>query len=246
MKKGRVKNIELTTCWFRYQPSYCYTPECDFYFGNEESGVPLMFNFKTNLFELNINPYGSKCGIALSKLEVMENDGGLAIEATDGKTCKSFILRHTHQSDQVLIRLLKELHGHGISQKDMKPDDTHIHIGLKNGMLIELRTTEYNEEYNIIPLKGVDVRVQEYDSEGNPDCTDNLLRKRPIVAEDFVYLDYSNSSSHTIKNLYIKDGWIISETTDKLFKDRLNTVDVVKDVIRKVLEVSLAFKSKYQ
>ena len=205
-----------------------------------------MFNFKTNLFELNINPYGNKRGIALSNIEIPDDYSTLKVEAAHEKILKSLILYPKYESDKILIQLFKQLHGHGLPQQLMKPDDTHIHIGLNDGVLIELRTTEYNNEHKIVPLKGLAIKVQEYDSEGNPDYTENLLRALPIVAEDFTYLDYKTKSRHTIKQLYIKDDFIITEAADSVFQNSFKAIAMVRAAVGKILEVRLPFKSKYQ
>jgi hypothetical protein len=235
---------ELKTCWFHYQPSP-EMPELDLYFGGDKSGFPLIYNFKNNNFKLNTNPYGEKHEIDLKKIEIENDNSKLTLMANDLKQ-KSIMFYVNHDSNKIFVKFLKSIIDKSFPKMKMNPDDTHIHIGMNNGILIEFQTTEYDNNHNIIPLKGLKIKTQEYNSEGKPDNYDNKLRILPIISEKFIYYNYDDKSVNTIKNLYIKDDKIITETENKIFKNNLKTNDFVYNFVVEIINTRLPFKSKYE
>ena len=159
-----------------YSPSFKHNPDCSIYFGNDKFGVPLFFNFKTNQFELNFNPHGDKKGVPIYNVNLSTEYSILSFETAINEKSKLYVIHAQFESDKILFQLLDQLHGKGISTSTIRPNDNSLRFGLKNGMILEFATTDYNESGESIPLSGIDVRIQEFNSDGKPDNSENLLR----------------------------------------------------------------------
>jgi ABC-type uncharacterized transport system, periplasmic component len=242
MKKERIKKIDLNTCWFYYQPSNTYVTDLSLYFGDGKVGAPLIYNLKKECFELNINPFGNKKGIKLTNVEFAQDYSTLFLEATNENTSESFLLSANHKTDIAFFKFFELIYKKGFPQKLISPDDTEIHIGIKNGELVELCTIPFDREHKIIPLKGTKIKIQEYDSNGNPDSSENLLRKLPILSEKLVYI--RNSKHYSIESINIENDCLISKTTEAVFEDIFNGIIIIKDFVKEVLRERLPFKSK--
>lgn len=240
MKKARIKKIDLNTCWMYYQPSTTYKTELELYFGNGSTGAPLIYDFEDGAFKLNINPYGDKKGIPLTNIDLAKDHSTLAIEAEN----KSFLFSARYKTDIVLLKLFEKLHSEKFPADLVSPDDTAIHIGIENGQIIQLSTIEYDKEHSIIPLRGIKIKVQEYNSDGKPDAIDNTLRTLPIVSDNFVYVQ--GNKHYLIRNLSIQNDILITETTEGAFENTLKGVRLIKDTVDEILKACLPFESKYE
>ncbi|MDR2954132.1 MAG: hypothetical protein LBV43_03525 [Prevotella sp.] len=239
MKKVRAKKIDLNTCWIYYQPSTISKTRLDLYFGNENTGAPLIYNVENGKFELNINPYGNEKGIPLTNIELAKDYSVLIIETEN----KAFHFSACYDTDIILFKLFEKLYTGKFPIELLSPDDTEIHIGIVNGQILELSTIPFDKEHKIIPLKGIKIKIQEYNSDGKPDSTENLLRTLPILSDCFVYI--RNSEHYRIKNLSIQTDSLITETDEGVFRDIFKGISLIKDVIGDILKTRLPFKSKY-
>lgn len=239
MKKVRIKKIDLNTCWLYYQPSITSKTQLNLYFGDGTTGAPLMYNAENGEFELNVNPYGNKKGIPVTRIELAKDYSTLLIETES----KAFHFFAHYETDTILFEFFENLCTRKFPIELLSPDDTEIHIGIENGQILELSTISFDKEHKIIPQKGVKIKIQEYNSEGKPDYSENLLRTLPIVSESFVYI--RNSEHYRIKDLCIQDNSLIIETDNGVFKDIFNGISLITDVVENILKMRLPFKSKY-
>ena len=157
---------------------------------------------------------------------------------------KSFLFSARYETDIVLFKLFEKLCTEKFPIELLSPDDTEIHIGIESGQILELSTTSYDKEHKVIPFKGAKIAIQEYNSSGKPDSTENLLRTLPIVSDSFVYI--KNSEHYRIKNISVQNDCLITETDKGVFEDIFKGVSMIRDIVKEVLKVRLPFKSKYE
>jgi len=197
-KRKKVKTRDLNFCLFYLSPNGMYLPTLNMVFGSEKVFAPLIYDFNNNNFKLNVNPYGEKRGIEVKNIEINDEFTELYIE-TDRK---SFLFNTVYDTDKIFIKLLKDIIENNFHQKKWNLDDTQIEIVVENGMFLKFSTIVYDKNHTIIPLKGLKIRIQEYDSKGKPDDFENLLRKLPIVSSKFIYYYYESIEdeiTHKIK-----------------------------------------------
>ena len=233
--KAKPKNIEPTTSWVYYSPSFKYNPDCSMYFGDDKFGISLFFNFETSQFELDINPHGDKKGAPINNVNLSLEYSTFSFETTINGKCKAYSIHAQFETDKIIFRLFDQLHEKGISASLIKPNDNSLRLGLKNGMILEFDTADYDKNGKVIPLSGVNIRIQEFNSDGKPDNSENLLRTLPIVAEKFVFIERKGYLFHEIDKLYFNNDVLVTETKDRIFKSTFQTVPVIFDAVTKLV-----------
>lgn len=242
----KPKSIKPIQTWLYYTPCFRNTPDLSVYFGNNKTGIPLFFNFETNHFELNINPHGDKKGIPIDKVDFSSEESTFSFEVIVNGQYKKYVVYALFESDKTLFRLLEQLHGKGISTNAINLTDNALRLGLKEGMLMEFATTNYDESGSIIPLAGIDIRIQEFNSDGKPDNSENLLRTLPIVAEKFVFREKKGHLFHEIDKLYFIEKYLVVESKDKSFKSLFQTVPIIFDAVTKLIEVRQPYVKNFK
>lgn len=222
LQKGKVKTIKSKIFNLTHHPHSLDV--FHIYIGStENSGIVLSLNHKTHYFEYIENFYGDGYGLPIFNLQCSEDFSELSFEVLTSGAYKAIVLQAQNRIDNILYKAIQTLHQGNIFKQQPNPDFCKIELELNEGILTNLSTLNYDEHNSIISMftkgTGLKVFVQELDSTGKFQRSENLEPHAEIVGEKFIAIDaVPHWKYYEIDDLLIRDSTVFITTTDQKFQ----------------------------
>ena len=117
----------------------------------EENFASLEYDPNTHQFYYDENPYGDPFPLPLYNVQVKPDYSELSFEVLSRDKLQHFCFLAKYPSDKVWIKAIYDLHTQKIVLNRREKHWSTITLGTEKGKIIELRTTQYDNEGDIIP-----------------------------------------------------------------------------------------------
>jgi len=255
--KSEPERLKVTNSCISYKPNYDYSPRIELFIGvnNDEKSSLLKLNHRSNLFEYEENPYGESYSIIILNPKVSDDLSILSFEVLSAGIYRHYIYEAQYECDTILFNLFLQIHGKGLSKKEIKPNFSSLNLEFEDGMLSKLDTIAYNEKGDIIPVSnpdtGVSLGISYYNEKGEK-ASKYMLPKPIITHEKFTIFDNQQKASGTFPcyeiNSISYDNNKCSlniKTLEKILIYKIHGTNMILDTIEKALNKRLPFKSRY-
>lgn len=265
--RAKSKNIKTNIFHIKHNPHYLDTVRI--YVGStSNSGVVLEYKKNKSCFEFLENPYGETYGMPIFNIKCNHDYSELSFEVLTAGTFKTINLNAQKATDKVLLNAIWNISQKNPFSNSPDPDCCNIEIELKNGVLMHLKTLNYDKNNKIINMftkgSGMLVRVQELDATGGFQSSDNLNPHPEIVGQKFIIVDavpnwkyYEIQKLEMINNVVMvttknrkceyenRDSFnvVCSDMKSITLKYEVKTYKIMQEIVKDIISSAQPFES---
>ena len=211
----------------------------------EEKFACLEYDPKTHQYFYDENPYGDTYPLPLYNVQVNADYSELSFEVLSKWKIERFQFLAQYPSDKVWIKAIYDLHTKQALLNRREKHWSTITLGTEKGKIIELRTTQYDNEGHIIPSAeeggGFSVFTMGINNE-NKLQSRNEIADTKILFEKTFFRDAREEEwrLYELQNITIQNGIVTITSTDEVI-----TRDQNWELIRgNIAPVSLSYELK--
>lgn len=181
--------------------------------GNQLCGIRLYFNFNSQKFEFDRNPFGDPALRPLSNVTLSNDLSELQFDVVYRSRSTRFVISIEHECDKIIYDFFSRITDSGFSVMEDDLDD--MQVAFEQGKLEFVRMFKHSKSNEL--LESLNIKV-----EGEKSF---LIKQRP----------WRKITLDTVK---VSDGNIISKAGKEEFIYRVETQPLIFDTIKRLIESS--------
>jgi hypothetical protein len=203
-----IKKIKPEGSSFTYDPKVgdvCLST------GDQLCSIRLYFNFNSQKFEFDRNPFGDPALSPLSNVTLNNDLSELQFDVVCRGKSTRFVISTEHECDKIIYDFFSKITDSGFSVREDDLDD--MHVAFEQGKLEFVRMFKHSKSYDLLDSLNIKVEGENL----------FLIKQRP----------WRKISLDTVK---VSDGNIISKAGDEEFIYHIETQPLIFDTVKRLIE----------